>query len=238
MNETTPIFVIHVKSAIDREEHINSQFKRFGLNHDFITDGDMSDIDQNILDKYFSGDMKRITPQTSCALKHLYSYKHMIDHNIPEALIFEDDIILKPNFIEIFQQIKQECSKENISNYIVSLENSGHNYINKSEQINGKILYKKDSIRCAGAYYIDLAFAKTVLEHTLTSPISLPIDWYIQAVAKEKGGNIFWSHPFVAEQGSHNGKMRSLIDKKGYGFFRTLVYSIQKHLKSRKKEKN
>jgi glycosyl transferase family 25 len=149
------IFVIHVKGDKQRAEHINNELSKFNLEAEFILDGNIEDITEQRLDKYFDGKMHTISATTSCSLKHIIAYEQILKRNIDKVLIFEDDIILKSNFIQIIEQILLEIENRGLANYIVSLENTNHAYIKKNELINNQILYKKETSRCAGAYLID-----------------------------------------------------------------------------------
>ena len=52
------------------------------------------------------------------------------------------------------------------------------------------------------------------------------IDWYHNELIDTIGLQNYWCHPPIVEQGSHNGKMQSIIDDKKYGPWpKTLVKS-------------
>ena len=44
----------------------------------------------------------------SCNIKHLEALKDMVDNNIPEAFIFEDDVVLIDNWESIFMEYKKK----------------------------------------------------------------------------------------------------------------------------------
>jgi glycosyl transferase, family 25 len=228
-----PVFVIHVRGAKHREEHMNDELGKKGLAFEFMLNGNKEDLDSQILDKYFSGQMHNVNAIASCGLKHLLVYETMVSRNLEHVLIFEDDIILQKNFNQVFSDSIKEIHERGLKNILVSYENSNHFYVSKDEVIANQILYKKDMGRCAGAYLVDIECVHTILEEIKHTKCDLPIDWFHNKLAKEGKINIYWSFPHIAEQGSHNGKMGSLIDNKKKGFFRRIVYYLQKHFRTK-----
>ncbi len=226
-------FIIHVKGAHKREKHIKTQLQKFNLSSEFILDGNKKSITETILDTYFKDEMHKVSAQTSCALKHILAYKRVIEKNLNQALILEDDIILQHNFNEVIEHIINEIKEKRLTNYFISLENSNHDYIKKSEVVEGQTLYKKERGRCAGAYLIDSECAKNMLLQINENRCSLPIDWFHNDLSELQKINIYWSHPYIAVQGSHNGSLPSLIDNKKTGWFRKIVYFFQGKIKSR-----
>ncbi len=92
-------YVLHVKKGYEsRGEHIRKMLSKIRLPFELILEGDMCDLTDNTLNKYFSREMHKIAPDTSCALKHLLAYEAILNNNYPGALILEDDIILHKNF--------------------------------------------------------------------------------------------------------------------------------------------
>lgn len=231
--EKLKIFIIHVKGSSERKKHILKELKKFNLNAEFILDGNKEDLTDERLEKYFSDEMHEVTGQTSCALKHIFAYEKTIEQTAQQILIFEDDIILKSNFKEVINLIFNEIKKRKLSNYLISLENTNHNYIKKSELIENQLLYKKVNGRCTGAYLIDYKCAKNMLSDIYKNRCNKAIDWFHNSMSSNNNIDIYWSYPHIAEQASHSGKMPSLIDNKKTGLFRNIVYFLQGVIKSR-----
>jgi len=228
------VFVIHVRGQKDREDHIRKELGKFNLDFEFILDGNKEDITPEYLDKYFADPYKVVTAGVSCSLKHILAVEAVYERKLKYALIFEDDIFLKPNFIAVFENIMKEVEQLKLSNFIISLENSNHTYVPKKEIIEGQFLYKKPQGRCAGAYIVDYEFAKSFMNSIDTDKCHCIIDWYHNHLSDNDKINIYWSHPHIAEQGSHNGSIQSLLDAKKTGWFRKIVYYFQGVIKSRK----
>jgi glycosyl transferase, family 25 len=164
-----PVFVVHIsKGAEAREESIVSQMAKFKLDFEFMLRGDISDISTETHHSYFAGEMLHsINGVVSCALKHIYIYEEIIARNFENAIILEDDILLKPNFIDITTQALDELKTigRDRDNYFISLETNGK-FVNASEIKKNKLLHKKDKGRFAGAYLKKLKITNAISQLT------------------------------------------------------------------------
>ena len=230
------VYVLHVKKGYDKRlVSIKKQFSYCNIDFELITDGDMEDISQERLDRYFLGKMHTVMPGSSCALKHFLVYENMLKNKISNALIFEDDIILARSFNQVFNQTINEANLRSDINeklLFVSYENSTFKYIEKSKRVPGQLLYQGTTTRCTGAYLITDKIASVFLNKVGTDKCDSPIDWFHNKVLEEQKIPIYWCHPPLAEQGSHNGLFRSGIDQKKSGHFRKLTWNVVKLYKS------
>ena len=221
-------FVIHVTDAFEREKHIKQQLLKVKLDAEFVLEGDKTDLTTQVLSTYFTGNRKNVTNSTSCVYKHILSYKRIVDNKIELALILEDDIIFYADFQNNLASIIDELKKEGLSNFIISLEDSLLQYINRSERLKNKMIYPKNYGRMAGAYLIDYEGAKGILEEIVDTKCHLPMDLYHNERVKAGALNIYWSQPTIAVQGSLKGSMATLIDNKTSGFFRVISFAMQR----------
>ncbi len=197
----------------------------------YIENGNMEDLNPEMVSSIFREKMNTITPFVSCAYKHLLALKELQKSNKQWALVVEDDIDFYPDFDLKLQHILAEAEQEKVDNSMVSLEDSIPRYVPRSERQEGKMLYAKDEMRLAGAYLVDRKAADTILAYIDLNKCHLTIDWFYTFLMKEKTINGWWSHPALACQKSLSGGMPSLIDKKSTGWFRRLNFSIQKWIK-------
>lgn len=225
-------FIIHVKSAYKRKEHTEKQLKGKKLSAEYILDGDIPDLTPALVGTFLKGDIKEnISGSTSCAFKHFRAYEKIIEQNIPIALILEDDIILEKNFNQVIKGIQKEILERNLCNFLISIEDSYIRYVKASERKKETYLYPKEKSRLAGAYIVDLGFAKSVMSYTSKNKCDMPIDWYHNFCVKEGLTQIYWSQPTVAYQASLSGEIGSLIDNKASGWLRQASYFMQKAYK-------
>ncbi|WP_374166304.1 glycosyltransferase family 25 protein [Arcticibacter sp. MXS-1] len=220
-------YIIHVKGQEERKRHIESELAKTPFEYEFIEDGNISDLSHERLQKYFDGHMLDVKAASSCGYKHFLAYERIVREKLPMAIIFEDDIELFDNFLPILEQSLAEMANNNLKNMLVSYEYSLTWLINRSEEENNKVLYKKPISRCAGLYIVDFQAATMMLERVKKSKCDTAIDlWHNELI--EKGLlNAYWCHPTIAQQQSHNGKTRSLIDNKKYGPVRIQIYKLK-----------
>lgn len=224
-------YIIHVSTALEREKHIKTQILDKGLEAQFINEGDIKDLTENILQTYFKGGMCVPQAATSCAYKHLRAYEYMLEQHIELALILEDDIILHQNFEAELKHIQAEIKTTNIQAFFISLEDSDLRFIKKSTRLKNTRLYPQPTGRTAGAYIVDLEAAKRILEKIKTTKCDLPIDWFHNLCASQKSIEIFWAHPTIATQGSLLGSIKSMIDNKPAHIWRILSFRLQRWYK-------
>jgi len=229
------VYVLHVKKGYEaRKKMLMEQFDRHGITAEFMLDGDMEDITPEQLDHYFKGDMHMIKPITSCTIKHFYILEKMVTDGVEDALIFEDDAILEPSFNRVFNASVEEFKKRtdiDPSLGFVSFENSTLKFVPSSQLVKGQYLYEANNGRCLGAYYLTTKLAKKMMDYTLKNKCGLPSDWHYDEMLKNGVMKIYWCHPAIVEQGSHNGLFASGIDGKKYGTIRRVNWKFQKWYK-------
>jgi glycosyl transferase family 25 len=221
-------YIIHVKTDLVREKNIEAQLEGKDLDIQFVLDGDMNDLTQDMIDSYFKGNMAKIIPQTSCGYKHLLAYQMIVDEDEDMALILEDDIQFYSNFKVEFPKIIQEIKDDDLTNFIISLEDSHLKYIERSKRVKNKRVYKKAHGRMAGAYLIDREACKNILHKIREQRTDLPIDWFHNLCSDNGVIDIYWAQPTIATQGSIFGSMSSIIDQKSTGVWRMLSFQLQR----------
>ena len=92
------VFVIHYPPLVERRHQLLAQFEEFGIDSEWVENFNQEDP--------FVIWLKKITNtplplgHLSAFVKRLFVYKKMIDEDIKEAIIFEDDTVLHPEFNE------------------------------------------------------------------------------------------------------------------------------------------
>lgn len=229
------VFVLHVEKGYEeRKKHIEAQMKLHNIDFEYMLDGDIPNLNEALLDNYFINNMKSPTAATSVATKHLFVYKKILEENLDNALIFEDDVLLHKNFNHIFNKTIRELQNLKLNDkeaIMISYENSGLEYLSKTEIKSSYYLYPKKDTRCAAAYYINKQAAKTFISIATHQKIELTIDWWHSYLAKENLLTVYWCFPTIVEQGSHNGMFNSAIDTKKRGVYYFIKFKIEKFYK-------
>lgn len=229
----TKIYVVHALKGYEfQEKHVANLFSQYGLDFEFVTDGDPSLTNNTILKEHFTDDIihKASVGALSCTLNHMLAYKELIKCNQKYAIVFENDPVFLPKFHEKLAKVYTELVDLK-SGFIISLENTTLRFPSKYQTKKGKVLYKAKTGRMAGAYIIDLEGAKKAinsLEHKKCSDI---IDWWHNELIHSGVLDMYWAHPALVEQGSHNGLMNGTISTKSKSFFRRLSWLVHKYYK-------
>ncbi len=231
------VYVVHVSTDKVREQHMMEELGKFNIPFEFMMKGDKSEITPELVTEYFIGDEMASeigTPQQSCSYKHLSIYEKMLEDGVEDALVFEDDIYLSENFVQVFNDTISELKQldqERQDKALINFENSTLQIIHPSRLEEGKHLYESPKSRCAGAYYMNKALAKAITEHRISHKCNKIIDWYHNELVREIDLQHYWCHPPVVEQGSHNGKIQSLIDDKKFGPIRQITWKLSRWYK-------
>lgn len=227
------IFIVHAKRGYEyHEKRIIDLFKEKKLNFEFITDGDPSNFTPELIDRYFTEGIENDLSRgvLSCTLNHIFIYEQIVARKLPFALVLEND----PFFLKDLREELDIMSEEILnlpSGFIISLENSTLRFPSYWQKKQGKSLYRAIDGRMAGAYLIDFAAAKRILEDLKTTKCHTVIDWWHNSLIDRKVVRMYWAHPAIFEQGSHNGQMSSTISTKPKNRGRQIKWKIQKYYK-------
>ena len=230
------VYVLHVKKGYEsRAERIQRELSELGISFEYILDWDKNELNEEQLSRFFAGTMHSVSAATSCASKHIESWSKFSKSSHELALILEDDIIPDKHFLAFLTQFVEELIVLNpnlLNPVFISLENSGLQFVPAHQLEKNKFLYPVTDTRCAGAYLINRS-ASELLLHTLESyKMDEPVDWWLKRLAEKKILHVLWSHPTIAEQGSHNGHYASSIDHKTEGVFRKFSWILKRFYKN------
>ncbi len=102
-----PIFVINVKSHVERRQHITQELQKLALPYRMIEAVDGQLLSDDEIQKVYSEKeiiKYRKRPMSNneiaCNLSHISIYKIMLAEDIKEVIILEDDAVLNQQFIE------------------------------------------------------------------------------------------------------------------------------------------
>jgi GR25 family glycosyltransferase involved in LPS biosynthesis len=229
-----PIFVLHYTPLVDRKKHILKQLEDHGLEAEFITQFDREEI----TDFTFFDTSKINVGCISNILKNVEVYRKMIEHNIPYAIVFDDDVYLAKDFNKIMNETLKNlpstfdmCYMGDICGFHIEDINSDTNVYLKSNQegpvftIENGYQYAMGSTR-GPAYILTNACAHKIMSMFVPGYIirRLGHDHWINDVAREKNLEIYWSEPTFVCGGSD-------IEKFGNSLLRVEWANDPKHIK-------
>ncbi len=227
------VYVVHAKYGYElHEARIRELFPSQGLPFEFVTDGDPSLFTPELINRYFRPDIRSLMPDgiVSCTLNHMFSYMKMVERRNKYALVFENDPFFIGDFEKQIEAIALEADMLP-PGFIISLENTSLEFPPIVDRREGKLLYQAVRGRCAGAYMIDLRAAERILDNLKTNRCGQVIDWWHNTLIRDGVVRMYWAHPPLVEQGSHNGLMSSTISTKGKNLVRRLRWLSQKYYK-------
>jgi glycosyl transferase family 25 len=227
------IYIVHaIKGYEIHEQRINEIFGKLNLEYEFVTEGDISNFNEELLQKYFCKEIESTLSKgvLSCTLNHILSYERIVRDNNKYALVFENDPFFLGDFLKKIKRIAIEANTLE-PGFIISLENTTLKFPNFRKVKKGKYLYEATFGRAAGAYLIDLKAAKDILEDLKTEKCCQVVDWWHNTLIDNKIIKMYWAHPAFVEQGSHNGKLSSTISSKNKSTARRWRWKAQKFYK-------
>jgi glycosyl transferase family 25 len=228
------IYVVHAINGYELHEKrlIEILKEQYGLDFEFVTEGDTSLWPNELISSYFSIDIqKKLSPGVlSCTLNHILSYERMVKNNDKYAIIFENDPFFIGNFPEKIKRLINEANNLE-EGFLISIENTTLEFPPWRETKKGKYLYEANRGRCAGAYIIDQLAARKILNDLKSTKCDTVIDWWLNSLVNRSVVKMYWAHPALTEQGSHNGKMSSTISTKSKGRIRRFKWLAQKYYK-------
>jgi glycosyl transferase family 25 len=228
------VYVVHALKNYERhEKHVNALFEKHGLKHQFMTKGDPSLVTPEVLSYYFVPKIKDILSLgvLSCTLNHILCYEAVVKNNNKLALIFENDPFFLKHFDERLRKVVEEA-KQLPPGFIVSLENSSLTFPPFRKLKRNQFLYPAGKGRMAGAYLIDFLAAQNMLAEIKKNKCDTVIDWWHNHLIEKNIVKMYWAHPPLTEQGSHNGELSSTISSKGASWVRKLRWKTQKIYKT------
>ncbi len=160
------VFVAHVKKGSEkRAEAMERQLSRLGIRFEYMLDGDISDLSEERLERYFVKDVDLNPAARSCAMKHLLIMEEVVKRKLNRVLVLEDDAILRSDFVELFNRSLDEVDTIHSQDepYLIFYEASYLKFIPRSVRKKGKTLYNPKHLQCLACYVINNSYAHSTL---------------------------------------------------------------------------
>ena len=196
------IFVLHYSKLAERKANIIQQFELHNItDYEFIEQFDKDELTESETANFTS---KCSSTVISLFLKHIYVYKQIVAQQHENTLIFEDDVILHPNFSQLFSLYLSQLP----TTYDLLYIGDGCKlripvYMRNPEQY----IYAKGleptpwgglgSSRCTDSYLVSNSCARKMLEYWETTTVSASIDFWLNKVAIAKNLNVYWAEPTI-----------------------------------------
>ena len=220
------ILVVNPRDFVERRKSIERQLQPLGLPYEFIHTFDACDISDGIGDRYFrSGELS--PGQRSCALKHVQALRLIAERDWQQALVLEDDALLVPGFLSELAATLEEAVGLALPR-VLFIGSGGNQYTPRRLRVAGQRLYKSERGRLGEAYVLGSLEARLRLEWIERHGIPLPIDNLFEQIDREHGVSMYWLEPPIVEQGSKNGRFRSVLEPAPPNVVRRMTALLQK----------
>ncbi len=212
LTDIDKIWIIHYTKLLERKKHIAEVLEKLDITNEIIWVDvyDKEKLDNSMYEN--SNDMN--TSEISCTSKHIYVYKKILEteedvNSSGNHLVLEDDIILAPNFIELFN----ETMANKPDNWSMIFLGSGCEMrVHKDKLKQDQLLYEEEKTKCSDSYVINKDFISK-FKDKIFKKFKKPIGWHLNNIKKEHKNDIsyYWLEPPIVKQGSQSGNFNSSI---------------------------
>ena len=194
-------YVCHWTKLIDRKQYMQQHLAEAGIvDVVWVENYDKNNwCEAGIVKEYpkafdiMSIDNRRMrNAEISLALKHCWIVRDIFNNNYSSALILEDDVLLCPNFISVFNNFKKELPEDWDCCWVGSCCNI------HADATPGKHVYLGHKSRCTHAFMVSYNGAKKMLP--LLSSLDAPADHFYNKLILEAKLNNYWFEPSLVEQ--------------------------------------
>jgi len=219
------IYIAHYSPLKERKEILLKKLNNYGVQAQWI-ENEPTEVDiealhantdllwrQKIKNLDYGGPIphKKLTKsEISIAFKHLKIYEDIILNKVETALILEDDVVFKDDFVNNFNFNLMNTPND----WDLIFIGSGCDLrIPENKRISGKVAYikKHPASKCVDSYLINYSASDKIYNTII--PFTLPIDFEINHHMRAHDMTVYWWEPPVITQGSQCGLYKSEIMK-------------------------
>lgn len=139
-------------------------------------------------------------------VRHMYALTAIANSKICDALIFEDDVELFPNFLPQLDKYRTQLPR-NYNMLFLGDTFSDLPQFKVNPSIAWMHIYPSGKSRTTDGYLVSRETAREIIASGNFTKMSLPIDWHYNFIAEEKKWLMYWAIPPLLSQGTVNGRM-------------------------------
>lgn len=115
-----PVFVISLKNSSERRKRLEAHFKKMGVAFEWFDAIYGSDLSEGDTASCCNMEAVKNSPNwltrsaIGCALSHYNIYKEIVRRQLPYAIIFEDDVVLKKGFEKHMESLLPKLKKNEV----------------------------------------------------------------------------------------------------------------------------
>lgn len=196
------IYVCHWDKLVDRKEKLIEQLDAFKIDEfQMVEHFDVESFDYDDINTNYPLLLRKNLKKSEMSLifKHLWIIKNIHECGYNSSLVFEDDIILEPDFTKRFNEYTNQLPIDWDICWVGSCCN-----LNARNIEDNKFIYKIDGSRCTHAYMISNRGVSKIMDKL--SFVDNTIDWYFNKLISENHLNNFWMEPPLVFQNNSEFK--------------------------------
>lgn len=220
ITEDITVYIIHYSKLSDRKKYMEKQLVDFGINNlriKWIDNFDREIITEELRQNNYmrNPSWRELSPsEIANGIAHNHALESIsLSTNL--GLVLEDDIILKPGFLDyVYKCIKMAPSDWDIltlgGDYNDGTGKYDHDY---KDITNGELRLEVPDKICTtvSCYLLKPQTARKIMSHKLYKPFCYPIDETLCHILPELELKVFWAQPWLAYEGSKSGIFKSCI---------------------------
>jgi len=195
------IYVCHYSKLVDRKNKILEQFAKLNINnYTFVELYDKDNWDKDEIRKIFpkididrAGTNSLKDAEKSLVMKHSWIVQDLYKNQYDSVMVFEDDVVLDDNFVELFNLYKKEMPSDWDIGWVGSCFN-----LKEPPQPNKRVYKTNRGSRCTHAFCLSKSFAKKVIDDI--KDVDEAADHYYNRIVKQFNLNSYWFQPALAFQ--------------------------------------
>lgn len=227
------VYVVHALKGYEMHEaRLHEVLGKLGIAFELVTEGDVSLFTDELLHAHFTPELIATNKLgvISCTLNHMMAYRRLLASENQYALVLENDPCILRNFEQRLSRTMQEVRLLE-PGFIVSLENTSLTAPSVWQTRRNRVIYRAICGRMAGAYLIDRKGAANALADLQQHKCNYAVDWWHYMMCIDNVLRMYWAHPPLFEQGSHNGLLQGPISTRSKSLKRRINFLIQKYFK-------
>lgn len=204
--ESIPVYVVTVKTFLDRHVHMTGLEERLGIKFEYIWDYDADELSDNDCAQV-DGDMSR--KSASNVLKHFEAQRRFLETDADVCLVLEDDVLLFDTFERDLDRVL-ELLQHLSPGWLIFLGGADN-------KIDGRFLKQGDGLieqylSTAEAYLLDRSGCQQRFEWLKANNLDRQADHQIKLIDQSLGIKHYWFSQPLATQGSITGLFDTALD--------------------------
>ena len=218
------VFVLSVKTFVDRIAHVTRELGRFGIPFELIFAFDAAELDDATIARHFAAGGPPMKRHASLTLKNLQAWRLACDRGARRIMVFEDDVVLTREFHPRLAAAMRAAD---------ALAPGWHIFLGGADAkvpdaffLHPGPLVPLASTTAEG-YVSDLAACGRRVAWCEVNKIHLPADQLITHIDRAEGVAQYWPPEPLVEQGSVIGLFDSVLDASRRKHSR--LYNVARH---------